>query len=130
MREYNIPISTHKIANEVYRRTANAAMLRGDASFVATKDNKDVIESFIEEAKRVFRSALGVYANGRMGYKMPDSWPDRSVEVEELCFLFLLNFTLFKWYELTGTNGEAFRNAASGFADEIKNILNQREKPI
>ena len=68
MKQYRI--NTGNVAEEVYRLTANAAVQRGDAQAVATKDNEDLINVFIEDGKKLLEKALGRYSTGNLGYSM------------------------------------------------------------
>lgn len=127
MKQYTI--TTGDIATEVYRLTANAAVQRGDAQAVATKDNEDLINVFIEDGKKLLEKALGRYSTGNLGYSMPENWNDRSEDINGHADTFLKNYVLSKWYELNGT-GERFVNAANEALECIVAILNKREKPI
>lgn len=127
MKQYTI--TTDDIATEVYRLTANAAVQRGDAQAVATEDNEDLINVFIEDGKKLLEKALGRYSTGNLGYSMPESWEDRREDINGHAYVFLKNYALAKWYELNGT-GERFVNAANEALECIVLILNKREKPI
>ena len=127
MKQYMI--TTDDIATEVYRLTANAAVQRGDAQAVATEDNEDLINIFIEDGKKLLEKALGRYSTGELGYSMPENWKDRSEDINGHAYVFLKNYALAKWYELNGT-GERFVNAANEALECIVLILNKREKPI
>lgn len=127
MKQYRI--NTGNVAEEVYRLTANAAVQRGDAQAVATEDNGDLINVFIEDGKKLLEKALGRYSTGELGYSMPENWKDRSKDVNGHAGTFLKNYVLSKWYELNGT-GERFIAMANEALECIVLILNKREKPI
>lgn len=116
------------ILTKVYRLTANAAVQRGDALRVATEDNKDMLTQFINEGKRLLNDALGRYSTGDLDYSMPENWPDRSSDIDDLSESFLVNYSIAKWYELNGT-GERFISSANEALEEIVDILGKRTKP-
>ena len=134
MNQYSISIKEDDeggkegILTKVYRLTANAAVQRGDALRVATADNKDMLTQFINEGKRFLNDALGRYSTGDLGYSMPENWPDRSSDINDLGESFLVNYSIAKWYELNGT-GERFISSANEALEEIARILNKRIKP-
>lgn len=117
------------ILTKVYRLTANAAVQRGDALRVATADNKDMLTQFINEGKRSLDDALGRYSTGDLGYSMPENWPDRKADIDKMAENYLVNITLAKWYELTGT-GDKFREEAAVALGFIVFTLNIRNKPL
>ena len=117
------------ILTKVYRLTANAAVQRGDALRVATEDNKDMLTQFINEGKRSLDDALGRYSTGDLGYSMPENWPDRKADIDKMAENYLVNITLAKWYELTGT-GDKFREEAAVALGFIVFTLNIRNKPL
>lgn len=117
------------ILTKVYRLTANAAVQRGDALRVATADNKDMLTQFINEGKRSLDDALGRYSTGDLGYSMPENWPDRKADIDKMAENYLVNITLAKWYELTGT-GDKFREEAAVALEFIVFTLNMRNKPL
>lgn len=117
------------ILTKVYRLTANAAVQRGDALRVATADNKDMLTQFINEGKRSLNDALGRYSTGDLGYSMPENWTDRTADIDKMAENYLVNITLAKWYELTGT-GDKFREEAAGALESIVFTLNKRNKPL
>lgn len=117
------------VLKEVYQLTANAAVQRGDAQAVATVDDIDMLNVFIEDGKKLLEKALGRYSTGKLGYSMPENWKDRSVDINDHAHVFLKNYVLSKWYELNGT-GERFIAMANEALECIVLILNKREKPI
>lgn len=127
MKQYTI--ETGDIATEVYRLTANAAVQRGDAQAVATEDNGDLINVFIEDGKKLLEKALGRYSTGDLGYSMPENWMDRSEDINGHADTFLKNYVLAKWYELNGT-GERFIAMANEALECIVSILEKRMKPL
>lgn len=127
MKQYTI--TTGDIATEVYRLTANAAVQRGDAQAVATEDNEDLINVFIEDGKKLLEKALGRYSTGGLGYSMPENWADRSEDINGHADTFLKNYVLAKWYELNGT-GERFIAMANEALECIVSILEKRTKPL
>lgn len=127
MKQYTI--ETGDIATEVYRLTANAAVQRGDAQAVATEDNGDLINVFIEDGKKLLEKALGRYSTGDLGYSMPENWMDRSEDINGHADAFLKNYVLSKWYELNGT-GERFTAMANEALECIVSILEKRTKPL
>jgi hypothetical protein len=127
MKQYTI--TTGDIATEVYRLTANAAVQRGDAQAVATDDNADLINVFIEDGKKLLEKALGRYSTGDLGYSMPENWKDRSEDINGHADTFLKNYVLSKWYELNGT-GERFTAMANEALECIVSILEKRTKPL
>lgn len=126
MKQYTI--TTGDIATEVYRLTANAAVQRGDAQAVATEDNEDLINVFIEDGKKLLEKALGRYSTGGLGYSMPENWADRSEDINGHADTFLKNYVLAKWYELNGT-GERYIAMANEALECIVTILGKRTKP-
>lgn len=127
MKQYTI--ETGDVATEVYRLTANAAVQRGDAQAVATEDNEDLINVFIEDGKKLLEKALGRYSTGGIGYSMPENWMDRSKDINSHADTFLKNYVLAKWYELNGT-GERFIAMANEALECIVSILEKRTKPL
>lgn len=127
MKQYTI--ETGDIATEVYRLTANAAVQRGDAQAVATEDNEDLINAFIEDGKKLLEKALGRYSTGGLGYSMPENWTDRREDINGHADTFLKNYVLSKWYELNGT-GERFIAMANEALECIVSILEKRTKPL
>ena len=127
MKQYTI--TTGDIATEVYRLTANAAVQRGDAQAVATEDNMDLINVFIEDGKKLLEKALGRYSTGDLGYSMPENWMDRREDINGHADTFLKNYVLSKWYELNGT-GERFIAMANEALECIVSILEKRTKPL
>lgn len=127
MKQYTI--ETGDVATEVYRLTANAAVQRGDAQAVATEDNGDLINVFIEDGKKLLEKALGRYSTGGLGYSMPENWTDRSEDINGHADTFLKNYVLSKWYELNGT-GERFTAMANEALECIVSILEKRTKPL
>ena len=138
MKQYTIGITLvdepgkESIATAVYRLTANAAVQRGDAQAVATEDNEDLINVFIEDGKKLhmelLEKALGRYSTGNLGYSMPENWKDRSEDINGHADTFLKNYVLSKWYELNGT-GERFIAMANEALECIVAILGKRTKP-
>lgn len=116
------------VLTAVYRLTANAAVQRGDADHVATEDNKDMLNQFLEEGKGLLMNAFGRYATPT-GYAMPSNWPDRSEEVSSLAKDFLANYVTAKWFELNGA-GDKFLATANTELESIKLLLIQRRRPI
>ena len=135
MKQYTIKITLddepgkESIATAVYRLTANAAVQRGDANAVATEDNEDLINVFIEDGKKLLEKALGRYSTGNFGYSMPENWKDRSKDINGYADTFLKNYVLSKWYELNGT-GERFIAMANEALECIVSILEKRTKPL
>lgn len=135
MKQYEIEITLvdepdkESIATAVYRLTANAAVQRGDAQAVATEDNGDLINVFIEDGKKLLEKALGRYSTGDLGYSMPENWMDRSEDINGHADAFLKNYVLSKWYELNGT-GERFIAMANEALECIVSILEKRTKPL
>lgn len=127
MKQYTI--ETGDVATEVYRLTANAAVQRGDAQAVATEDNEDLINVFIEDGKKLLEKALGRYSTGGLGYSMPENWTDRREDINGHADTFLKNYVLSKWYELNGT-GERFIAMANEALECILSILEKRTKPL
>ena len=127
MKQYTI--ETGDVATEVYRLTANAAVQRGDAQAVATEDNGDLINVFIEDGKKLLEKALGRYSTGDLGYSMPENWMDRREDINGHADTFLKNYVLSKWYELNGT-GERFIAMANEALECIVSILEKRTKPL
>ena len=126
---YLVDIKSYGVLAEVCRLTANAALQRGDAAHVATSDNRELIERWIDEGKRFVEKALGRYSKGNMKYSMPYEWPNRSEEVNGMAELFLVNYALAKWFELWA-EGPRYVEAANVALESIRGILNRREKPI
>ena len=135
MKQYEIEITLvdepdkESIATAVYRLTANAAVQRGDAQAVATEDNGDLINVFIEDGKKLLEKALGRYSTGDLGYSMPENWKDRSEDINGHADTFLKNYVLAKWYELNGT-GERYIAMANEALECIVSILEKRTKPL
>lgn len=129
MKQFFIEIDDNDVLKKVYRLTANAAVQRGDAQAVATEDNIDMLNVFIEDGKKLLEKALGRYSTGGLGYSMPENWKDRSEDINGHADTFLKNYVLSKWYELNGT-GERFIAMANEALECIVLILNKREKPI
>ena len=127
MKQYTI--ETGDVATEVYRLTANAAVQRGDAQAVATEDNGDLINVFIEDGKKLLEKALGRYSTGDLGYSMPENRMDRREDINGHADTFLKNYVLSKWYELNGT-GERFIAMANEALECIVSILEKRTKPL
>lgn len=129
MKQFFIEIDDNDVLKKVYQLTANAAVQRGDAQAVATEDNIDMLNVFIEDGKKLLEKALGRYSTGGLGYSMPENWKDRSEDINGHADTFLKNYVLSKWYELNGT-GERFIAMANEALECIVLILNKREKPI
>ncbi len=129
MKQFFIEIDDNDVLEKVYQLTANAAVQRGDAQAVATEDNIDMLNVFIEDGKKLLEKALGRYSTGGLGYSMPENWKDRSEDINGHADTFLKNYVLSKWYELNGT-GERFIAMANEALECIVLILNKREKPI
>lgn len=120
MKNYKVKIVEEDIFDAVYNITANAAAQRGDALHVATEDNKDILEEFLEKGKVLVAAALGRYGNG-LEYSMPASW-DFEDEVNERVNKFLVDYIVASWM---GLSAETQLPAL-----ELITILNKRKKPI
>ena len=121
MKAYEVKIEKEKIYKAVYNITANAAQQRGDALHVATEDNINILEEFLEEGRAVVAAALGKYGNGGVKYSMPASW-DFKEEVDEKAHAFLVGYIVARWMGLTAQVEIPVL--------ELMSILNKRNKPI
>ena len=120
MKNYEVAIDKEKIYKAVYNVTANAAAQRGDGLRVATEDNKELLEEFLEKGKELVSAALGRYGNG-LQYSMPNNW-DWKEELDERVNAFLADYITASWMGLTA---EVTMPVA-----ELMSILNKRKKPI
>ena len=120
MKTYNVEIEEAEICDAVYNITANAAAQRGDAAHVATEDNKDILEEFLEKGKVIVAAALGRYGNG-LRYSMPDNWNYKD-EIDERVNAFLVDYVVASWMGLS--------EAVEVPILELMSILNKRNKPL
>ena len=120
MNTYEVKIVKEDIFDAVYNITANAAAQRGDGLRVATEDNKELLEEFLEKGKELVSAALGRYGNG-LKYSMPPNW-DFEDEVNERVNKFLVDYIVASWM---GLAAEIELPAL-----ELITILNKRKKPI
>ena len=120
MNTYEVKIVKEDIFDAVYNITANAAAQRGDGLRVATEDNKELLEEFLEKGKELVSAALGRYGKG-LKYSMPPNW-DFEDEVNERVSKFLVDYMVASWMGLAAE--------VSMPVLDLKIILNKRNKPL
>lgn len=132
MKEYSVDIDKEDILTEVYRLSANAAKERGDVLHVATADNADVVERLLAEGMGPLVATFGRYFLEYIGWQikfsMPENWSERLKDaIEENCRVFLINFTLGRWFALSGVD-TGHMQVAGTYLNNIKDLLTKRYK--
>jgi hypothetical protein len=133
--EKTITIKKEDIAEAVYRLTANAEMERGDEAHIATEDNSAVVMGFINDAAHLLSDMVNVYGyaiandeNVVVSLNMPSHWGGKIEVAQDAARVFLENYAIGRWFELSGT-ADRFNNAASAALVTLKKVLDNRLKP-
>lgn len=123
-------IDKSAICTNVYMITANAAQQSGGAVNAATEDNVDVIATLIAEGLPLVGKAFGRYlqkiSGDALSYSMPSNWLDGSDELSKCVDSFLTNYTVSRWYNLSG---KEYADKAEMAYERIKELLDKRSKP-
>lgn len=130
-----ITISKEKISEAVYRLTANAEMERGDEAHIATEDNAAVVMGFVDDAAHLLSDVVSFYGDAItdgdsvvVTLNMPSHWGGNTDVATDAIRVFLENYTIARWFELSGT-ADRFNNAASAALVALKKVLDKRLKP-
>lgn len=120
MNVHEVKVERNLIYEDVYNVTANAAVQRGDALRVATDDNAEILDVFLDKGTVLVEMALGRYGKG-LNYSMPDNWNFED-EINRKVHRFLVDFVVASWMGLT--------TEVQLPVLDLMPILNKREKPI
>lgn len=135
MTQFTINIAITEIANAVYRLTANAEKERGDDAHIATADNEDLISGFVVDGVHLLNDAVEFYGSAQKSGEnvsivvdMPTNWPNEGEILKDTARVFLENYAVARWFELSGT-ADRFNNAANVALERLAKILEKRTKP-
>lgn len=115
--------------------TANAERERGDDAHVATSDNESIVHAFIADAAVLLDEAVERYGscsaegiNVDVSISMPGNWDGDETTLANAARVYLENYAVARWFELSGT-AERFNNAAGMALARVKKLLDKRRKP-
>lgn len=136
MQNYKIEILISNIANAVYRITANAESERGDNLHVATEDNATLIQAFVDNSIHLLDEAVERYGAVEVigdsvivDIDMPSNWAAETEQLKDAVRVFLENYAIARWFELSGT-ADRYNEAAVTALARVTRMLEKRIRPI